>query len=204
MNILLLNHYAGTPELGMEYRPYYLAREWVRQGHQVHIVAADHSHVRACQPQAGPALIDGIHYRWLPTPNYRGNGLGRLRNVMSYLRQSFAMAEELACSLQPDVVIASSTYPMDNWVAQRVVQAAKRQGKAARWVYEVHDLWPLSLIELSGMSPWHPFALICQSAESAAYRGCDAVVSMLPKVRQHMADRGLALRKLHIVPNGIT
>ena len=39
MNLLLINHYAGTPELGMEYRPYYLAREWVRQGHQVHIVA---------------------------------------------------------------------------------------------------------------------------------------------------------------------
>ena len=32
MNILLLNHYAGHPALGMEYRPYYLAREWVRQG----------------------------------------------------------------------------------------------------------------------------------------------------------------------------
>ena len=27
MNILLVNHYAGTPALGMEYRPYYLARE---------------------------------------------------------------------------------------------------------------------------------------------------------------------------------
>ena len=31
MNILYLNHYAGSPALGMEYRPYYLAREcsWV-------------------------------------------------------------------------------------------------------------------------------------------------------------------------------
>jgi hypothetical protein len=30
MNLLYLNHYAGTPALGMEFRPYYLAREWVR------------------------------------------------------------------------------------------------------------------------------------------------------------------------------
>ena len=35
LNILLINHYAGTPSLGMEYRPYYLAREWVRAGHAV-------------------------------------------------------------------------------------------------------------------------------------------------------------------------
>jgi hypothetical protein len=30
MNIVYIEHYAGTPALGMEFRPYYLAREWVR------------------------------------------------------------------------------------------------------------------------------------------------------------------------------
>ena len=29
MNIILLDHYAGSPEMGMEFRPYYMAREWV-------------------------------------------------------------------------------------------------------------------------------------------------------------------------------
>lgn len=27
MNILLINHYAGSPDLGMEFRPYYMAKE---------------------------------------------------------------------------------------------------------------------------------------------------------------------------------
>ena len=55
MNILYLNHYAGSPALGMEYRPYYLAREWVRLGHRVQMLAADFSHVRARQPQLAGA-----------------------------------------------------------------------------------------------------------------------------------------------------
>ena len=55
MNLLLVNHYAGTPALGMEYRPYYLAREWVRLGHRVMIVAATYSHVRTRQPEAAEA-----------------------------------------------------------------------------------------------------------------------------------------------------
>lgn len=198
MNILYLNHYAGSPALGMEYRPYYLAREWVRAGHQVQIVAANFSHVRSRQPAAGDEALDGIEYRWLATPRYRGNGLGRVWNIWRFLSQVWAQSRRLVAGFQPDAVIASSTYPMDIWVARRIARLA-----GARLVYEVHDLWPLSPIELSGMSPRHPFIRLCQAAENAAYRDADVVVSMLPKVQGHMAEHGLDLAKLHIVPNGI-
>ncbi len=198
MNILYLDHYAGTPALGMEYRPYYLAREWVRLGHRVQIVAADFSHVRARQPQPGEEVIDGIAYRWLPTPPYQGNGVGRMRNILAYLGALWREAPRWAAAFRPDAVIASSTYPLDIWPARRIARLA-----GAKLVHEVHDLWPLSPIELSGMSPWHPFALVCQSAESTACREADAIVSMLPKVQQHLVAHGMAPHKLHIVPNGI-
>jgi glycosyltransferase involved in cell wall biosynthesis len=199
MNILLINHYAGTPALGMEYRPYYLAREWVRLGHRVQIVAAKISHVRTKQPEAGTEVVDGITYTWLPTPRYCGNGLGRVRNIAAFLQGVWRLTDALVNTFRPDAVIASSTYPMDVWVARRI---ARRAG--AKLVYEVHDLWPLSLIELAGMSKWHPFAMLVQWAEDTAYRDADVVVSMLPKVQGHMQSRGLDLRKLHIVPNGIS
>lgn len=203
MNILLLNHYAGSPRHGMEFRPYYLAREWVRAGHRVQIVAASFSHVRARQPEVGDGpvdeLIDGIQYRWWPVPRYRGNGLGRVRNIASFLGQVWRDARRQVAAFRPDVVIASSTYPMDIWVARRLARLAR-----AKLVYEVHDLWPASPVELSGMSPRHPFIMLCQKAENDAYRDADAVVSMLPKVADHMAAHGLDLRRLHIVPNGIS
>ncbi len=202
MNILYLEHYAGAPALGMEYRPYYLAREWTRMGHRVQILAASFSHVRSRQPAVDSVpvdeLIDGIAYRWFPTPRYAGNALGRVRNIWAFLRQVWRETAQLALQFQPDIVIASSTYPMDIWVARRIARRSK-----AKLVFEVHDLWPLSPIELSGMSPWHPFALLCQKAENDAYRDADVVVSMLPKVHDHMAAHGLALNKLHVVPNGI-
>ena len=199
MNILYINHYAGTPALGMEYRPHYLAREWVRGGHRVQMLAADFSHVRNVQPPAGDEQIAGIAYRWVATPRYQGNGLGRVKNIAAFLRAVWADTPRLLRDFKPDVVIASSTYPVDIWVARRIARQAR-----AKLVYEVHDLWPLSPIELSGMSPWHPFALLCQAAENTAYRDADVVVSMLPIVHAHMAAHGLDLKKLHIVPNGIT
>ena len=199
MNILYLNHYAGSPALGMEYRPYYLAREWVRAGHRVQMVAADFSHVRTRQPQAGDERIDGIDYRWVPTPPYRGNGPKRARNLWAFLSAVWRDAPRLAGQFRPDVVIASSTYPMDIWVARRIARLA-----GAQLVYEVHDLWPLSPMELFDMPRWHPFIMLCQRAEDTAYRDADVVVSMLPKVHDYMASRGLDLRKLVVVPNGIT
>jgi glycosyltransferase involved in cell wall biosynthesis len=202
MNILLINHYAGSPRDGMEYRPYYLAREWVRAGHRVQIVAAAYSHVRTRQPAvAGEALdelIDGIAYRWLPAPAYTGNGVGRVRNIWAFLSRLLRDAARLVDEFKPDAVIASSTYPMDIWVARRIARRAR-----AKLVYEVHDLWPASPIELSGMSPRHPFIMMCQKAENDAYRDADVVVSMLPVVAEHMRAHGLDLRKLHIVPNGV-
>ena len=134
MNILYLNHYAGSPRHGMEYRPYYLSREWVRAGHQVTLVAAGHSHVRATQPRqtddapiTAPMTeaIDGIGYRWFPAPAYQGNGLGRVKNIWAFLRQVWAAAPTLVAELKPDVVIASSTYPMDIWVARRLARLAR-------------------------------------------------------------------------------
>jgi glycosyltransferase involved in cell wall biosynthesis len=198
MRLLYINHYAGNPSLGMEYRPYYLAREWVRAGHQVLIVAASHSHVRARQPAPGDEVVDGIAYRWLATPAYDGNGVGRAWNIAVFLSRLWLRAGALARQFRPDAVIASSTYPMDIWVARRIARLSR-----ARLVFEVHDLWPLSPIEVSGMSPRHPFIRLCAKAESDAYRDADVVVSMLPKVGDYMASRGLDLRKLHIVANGV-
>jgi glycosyltransferase involved in cell wall biosynthesis len=199
MRLLLVNHYAGSPRHGMEYRPYYLAREWVRCGHAVQIIAAAWSHVRSVNPvDAGTEIIDGIAYRWIPTPRYTGNGIGRVANIAAFLSRLWRDATQLADAPKPDVVIASSTYPMDIWVARRIARLAR-----AKLVYEVHDLWPASPIELSGMSRWHPFIMLCQKAENDAYRTADVVVSMLPKVAQHMQAHGLDLSKLHIVPNGI-
>lgn len=204
MNILLINHYAGSPLHGMEFRPYYLACEWVRMGHQVQIVAGAYSHIRARQPQMPSVtskheeLLNGIRYCWYATPGYQGNGVGRVKSMCSFLWSLWRNSKALARDFKPDVVIASSTYPMDIWPARRIAKVA-----GAKLVYEVHDLWPLSPMELGGMSHWHPFILWVQMAEDYAYRHADKVVSMLPKALPYMQSRGMAASKFAYVPNGV-
>jgi glycosyltransferase involved in cell wall biosynthesis len=203
VNILLINHYAGSQQHGMEFRPFYLAREWVRGGHQVQIVAASYSHIRAKQPIVPDAALDeqieGVHYRWYATPTYKGNGLGRVSNILVFLRAVWCDSRWFANVFKPDVVIASSTYPMDIWPARRIAHLA-----GAKLVYEVHDLWPLSPIELGGMSRWNPFIMWVQLAENYAYRNADRVISMLPNIADYIVEKGVPLEHLTIVPNGVS
>jgi glycosyltransferase involved in cell wall biosynthesis len=204
IRILLINHYAGSAYHGMEYRPFQLAREWIRHGCDVTILAASFSHLRNHQPDMGAhgkviQDIDGIRYIWYQTPSYRGNGLKRAYNIWTFCRHVWQDSDALSKEVAPDVVIASSTYPMDIWIASRIARRSN-----AKLIYEIHDLWPLSLIELGGMSRLHPFVVVCGLAEKRAYREADCVVSMLPLVQEHVVRHGLSREKLVIVPNGIS
>ena len=202
MNILYLNHYAGSPRHGMEFRPYYLAREWVRAGHQVNIVAADYSHLRQhnsdCPDTFCDEDIDGIRYTWCKTPPYEGNGVPRVINIFSFLRKLYRLSGRYRQEWRPDLVIASSTYPLDMIPARHIARQC-----GATLVYEVHDLWPLTPVEVGGMSPKHPFIRLLQWAEDYSYRHADRVISMLPCAREYMQQHGMDPAKYDVIPNGI-
>lgn len=202
MKILYINHYAGSPRHGMEFRPYYLAREWAQAGHEVNMLAADVSHLRQTHPQVDGKYrdedIDGIRYTWCKTRPYEGNGLGRVLNIFSFLARVMGLSGRYLTQWKPDLVIASSTYPLDTvpaaWIAAKT---------GARLVYEVHDLWPLTPVEVGGMSPKHPFIRLLQWAEDFGYRKADTVVSMLPCAKDYMVAHGMDPAKYAVIPNGV-
>lgn len=200
MKILIINHYAGSRQMGMEHRPYYLAKWWEKQGAEVLIVTASYSHLRRVNPKGrrGFCTIDGVRFYVIPTPAYRGNSASRALNIAAFLRGLCADAEELALDFAPDVVIASSTYPLDLLPAKRI---AVRCG--AKLIFEVHDIWPQSLVELYGFRQNHPFIRLLGMAERYAYEQSDLVVSILPNLKQYIFDRKFRVRGYLHVPNGV-
>ena len=186
----------------MEYRPFYLGREWVKLGHNVTIVAASFSHLRILQPCLDGDLAeensDGIRYVWLKTPAYVGNGIRRAWNMAVFVRQLQRYETEIVTGMQPDVVITSSPHPFAIFPARRI---AEKHG--ATLIFEVRDLWPLTLIELNDMSSWHPFIQCLQYTENYAYRRADRVVSTLPKADRYMQAHGMAPEKFAYIGNGV-
>ncbi len=201
-NILYVNHYAGSLKMGMEFRPFYLAREWQKQGHQVKIIASTFTHLRHSQDLSLKDLDitseEDVNYQWLKTNFYEHNDLKRLINVFTFLFKLIWFKDEICHDFKPDVIIASSTYPLDVVVCYLI---AKKYN--AKLIHEVHDLWPLTLIEINEIPKYHPFILLLQWAENFSYRYSDKVVSMLPGAFEYMKDHGLDEYRYQVIPNGI-
>lgn len=202
MNILLVNHYAGSPQMGMEFRPHFMAKFWLKMGHNVLIVCASQAHVRNMQFDFSEDFqiknIEGVDYFIIKTPKYSGNGLDRIKNMRAFIKGLNKFKSVIQKTIKADVVIASSTYPLDIYPCKKIAKLSN-----AKLVYEVHDLWPLSPKELGGYSSLHPFIMVMQRAENFAYKHSDVVISMLPNAFSHMKEHGLTEDRFRHVPNGI-
>lgn len=204
MNILLINHYAGSPEMGMEFRPFYFAREWVKMGHKVDIIAADFSHLRRKNPEVErdfqTEVIDGINYHWIKTNTYEGNGVSRAITMAQFVGKLWLNAKKIVREFEPDVVICSSTYPLDTFVGQRIRKVSEKKVKL---IHEVHDMWPISPIEIGGMSPKNPFIIAMQIGENSFCKNSDIVVSLLPAAKNYLIEHGMKEEHFRHIANGV-
>lgn len=202
MNILYINHYAGSLQHGFQYRPFYFARDWNHKGHKVTIIASSYSHTREVNWEQDEPLreevIDGVDYVWIKGQDYEGNGVQRALSMAKFVGYLWRRAAYFAKTYKPDAIITSSTYPLDHYAGCRI---AKKSG--ARLIHEVHDLWPLSPMEIGQMKPTNPFIMVMQKAENDAYRRSDAVVSLLPNALDHMKKHGLSEDRYAHIPNGV-
>src|SRR5690606_26096320 len=100
---------------------------------------------------------------------------------------------------RPSAVLCSSPSLISFLGAKRLARRFQ-----ARLVFEVRDIWPLTLTEIGGYSRKHPFIRFLQWVEDMAYRDSDRVVSNLKFAVEHMVNRGMRRPKFKWIPNGIS
>jgi glycosyltransferase involved in cell wall biosynthesis len=194
--IWIINHYAGSRIHGMEYRHYNLAQHFVRMGLCPAVVCASFHHLLTRLPEDKRGEVDGIPYVWIKARRYEKNDARRALNMVDFsARLTFARLGHLP---KPNVVIASSPHP---FVAFNGYRIAKKHG--AKFLFEVRDLWPLTLLEVGGHSPRHPFIRAMAWAERLGYERCNHTVSLLGGAGDYMAAHGLDAGKFVHIPNGI-
>jgi glycosyltransferase involved in cell wall biosynthesis len=200
-NIWLINHDASTPSTGMGGRHHYFARSLAAMGHKVTLIAARKHHLlrERLDTEALPAeeAVSGYRFLRLDVPGY-ANAHDKRRVIAWSVFAARLWAMRVKPEERPDVVLYSSPQLLGFLGAERL---ARRYG--ARLVFEVRDIWPLTLVEIGGFSPNHPVIRFFQWIEDRAYARAERVVSNLEGAVAHMAARGLDDGKFTWISNGI-
>lgn len=200
--VWIVNHYAQEPNGAGGTRHFSLACELKARGLSPYIIAASTVHNQKAQRlDAAQSLridtIEGIPFVWLKTSIFEGNGLKRLYNMVRFGWQ-VRSKELLAHIPKPDVVIGSSPDPFAALGAER---AAAKHG--AIFLYEIRDLWPLSLIELKRMKRLHPLALLMSAIERFLIARAKRILVVQQQSDRYLVPRGANPAHIIYLPNGI-
>lgn len=200
MNIWYIHPYGGGPGIGLYDRPYQLARAWQRQGHSVTIFIARFHHLLEKQVALDEEfLVDNIQYITVPTRHYFENNLRRFGNIWDFATNFSSVVRRVASSTRrPDAIIVSSPHPFAVFAAWSL---AKRLH--AKLIFEIRDIWPLSITEIVGASRLHPFVILCSFTERFALQRSDLIASVLPQANVYLRDRGYYNKSFVWTPNGI-
>lgn len=201
-HVWILNHYALEPGGAGGTRHFSLARHLLAYGWRASIIAAS-VELNSGRQRLGPGetsrlqVFDGIPFLWIQTPQYKGNGSGRMRNMLTYALRVL-MPSVTRVLDRPDVIIGSSVHPFAAWAG---AQLASRYG--VPFVFEVRDLWPQTLIDMGRIKPHGVVTRLLQWLEKWLYRRADRIVVLLPKANDYIVPLGIVPEKIVWIPNGV-
>ncbi len=201
--VWILNHYAQVPSGPGGTRHFWLAKHLRSFGWEAVVVAASTELNTGRQrlefgAKRELASLDGVSVAWLRVPSYRGNGLGRFRNMLTFALQA-ARRRSYKGLPSPDVVIGSSVHPLTA-VAANVV--ARRCG--VPFVFEIRDLWPETLIAFGRLRRDGIVARGMRVVERHLCRKASHVVTVLPAAWEYLCPTaGIPRGSVTYIPNGV-
>lgn len=203
MKIWYVHPYLGVPDNANYGRGFFLARGLKKLNISCrvitssfhHLIDSDYEQIDEVYDQE----IDGVPFTWLKTPKYVGNSVGRIFNMILFGVRFWMIDLVKKYNYEkPEVIVITSTHPFHTIAG---IHWAKEYN--AKLIFEIRDLWPLSLNELLGMSVYHPLSLFLSYLEKKSYKNADQVISVLPNASEHMINNGLDPEKFNYIPNGI-
>ena len=208
MNIWILNHYAVSPDISGGTRHYDLGKELVERNYNVIIFASSfhYSQHREMKLVRGERWkleeINGVKFIWLKTFSYQKNDWRRVLNMVSYSFSSYLLGRKITriepSIFKPDVIIGSSVHLLAVLSAYCLSKYYR-----AKFIMEVRDLWPQTLIDLGALSKNNLFIRDLRALEKFLYKRAKRIITLLPKASNYIANYRVNREKIVWIPNGV-
>ena len=201
-------HYATSMYFNEGGRHYWFAQNLINQGYEPTIFCSNVRHnaddvISISEGKYRTENNNNIPFVFVETPEYKGNGLKRIFNMVAFYRNLFPVSKEYAkLKGNPDVILASSVHPL-TLVAG--IKIAKKFGIPC--ICEVRDLWPESLVAYGLLKRNSIIAKLLYKGEKWIYKNADSIIMTWEGGRQYIQNQGwddqIDLNKVKHISNGV-
>jgi glycosyltransferase involved in cell wall biosynthesis len=200
-SVWLICKYASPDKYYFGTRHFYLAEEWVKDGHDVTIFTSNASHLTNKLPLfAGSRMIEdiqGVKTVWLKV--LKSKKSASAVRIISWLHFEWKMLTTSKKQFdKPDVIISSSLS-----ILSIISGFILSRHYKARFILEIRDIWPLSAMQLGGYSGSHPFIWLLRKLETFGYRKAEVIVGTMPNLIEHVKEVEPQFKACICIPQGV-
>lgn len=140
--------------------------------------------------------LNGVKVIWLKTMKY--GAAKSINRILSWFHFEWNLFFLNKKNLEkPDVIIVSSLSLLTLFNGFLLKKKYK-----CRLVFEVRDIWPLTITEEGGFSVSNPFVMLLAFVERLGYKHSDAIVGTMPNLGEHVKQVLGYERAVHCIPMG--
>ena len=201
-NFFVFSHASGSDNIGPNIRWFNFGKELVRLGHRVSIVGSQRFHKYNVDVVFSGLLDEknecGVRLIHLWNFKYSSNVAKVLNQLFYAFGAVLFIAVRYKALRHADYIICSSPHPF-----------AIFPSLLAKWVsggdliYDVRDVWPNVLIELSGVSPLNPYIYMVSVADYLARRFSKRIICVKEGDCEFFSEVGKGSVPTQYIPNGI-
>lgn len=160
-------------------RAWFLLKEMAAKGYRPVVITSDSNNLVEVPELSQPVIVqhqDGIQMVWLKTMKY---GVAKSwQRIASWFHFEWNLWRLDKSALpKPDTIVVSSLSLLT--VLNGLL--LKRKYKC-RLIFEVRDIWPLTITEEGGVSPKNPFVMFLAWVERLGYEKSDAIIGTMPNL----------------------
>lgn len=202
MVIWYISKYASPQKYFFGTRHFYLAEEWVKSGNEVFVFTSNSNHLTDKLPVfAGKSffeIINGVKTFWLNTYKVKKGNSSSVKRILSWFHFEWQLTTLKKGNIsKPDAVIVSSlsllTVLNGYWISKKY---------KCKFIFEVRDIWPLSLMELGGYTKLNPLIAFLSYIEKFGYKKANAIVGTMPNLKEHVENVIGKTDKCYTIPQG--
>ncbi|MCU0363406.1 MAG: glycosyltransferase family 4 protein, partial [Bacteroidales bacterium] len=200
--IWIICHYATPRQYGYGTRQFLLAEEYLKLGYEVTVFASPSNY----QLNKVPSLrglftrenINGVETVWVWGIRY-SNPAG-LKRVLSWFIFSFLLLfYPVPKKKLPGIIVVSSL----SLVTVINGLFLKLRSPKSQFIFEIRDIWPLTLTDIGGYSPYNPLVILLGWIEKTGYRKADNIVATMPRADLHIRKRIGSDFNFTCIPQGL-